>query len=300
MPGSLEMRQTLSMSDQINSYITQLEAVGFVPNAKATSRKRGSLDPDALMTKRDTPEINLVVNLLEGHGFEPATTTSVHTIRDVPISRDISLSKRAIIAVVKRAITILPKRAITALAQRGFTSLTKRTIPDINLVVSLLEARGFVPSGKKTSRSVVEKRQSASDINTVINELIAYGYNPSDFGPAASRVINAFLGSLPKETTALCPKDNNTLYATGGNTYEILCNIGWGGNDLPPVPASNLAGCLASCSSYTPSPSVAGGAKCIAASWEVITGETNNCHRKYAIPVMSSDYRAAGRNINFT
>jgi len=275
------------MSDTISAYITQLKAIGFVPNAQATIHKRDFEDVDQPVSKRaNAPDIKVVLSLLEGHGFQPV---SGKTARD--ISTDLespSLAKRALGFVAKRAIMLLPERALGALAKRAVSSLDKRTIPDIPLVVSLLEAQGFYPSGVKTTkRSLPEsdnameiaKRQSAGDINSVINQLMVYGYNPSDFGPAASKLISTFLSQLPVSKTALCPQNNNTLYTTGGKTYELICGVGFNGNDLPPVAASSFADCLAQCSSYVDP----NGGKCIAASWLAIPGQRINCHRKWAI-----------------
>ncbi len=254
------------MAGQINSYISLLEQAGFKPNAKATTSKRDSLDPDSSLKKRAFRNINLVISLLEQHGFQPASSTTTHKRDDSP---DL------------------------------VTPLMKRDLPDINLVISLLKQRGFVPSqAKMTSRSV-EKRQSSSDVNYVINQLIAAGYNPDDFGPVASSMLKTFLGSLPTETTALCPKNNNTLYATGGQTYEIFCGFDFPGNDLPAVHTETLAACLGACSAYQPNKDVAGGAKCVAASW----GEGNpggNCYMKYKITEVNKNNGGlkAGRNTN--
>ncbi len=295
------------MSETINSYITQLKAIGFVPNAKASLHKRDFEELDQPISKRaSAPDIKTVLNLLEGHGFLPATHKKA---RDISNELDSpSLAKRALGFLAKRAITLLPERAVGALARRAVTSLNKRTIPNIGLVISLLEAQGFYPSGVKTSKrslpesdtaSEIAKRQSAGDINSVINQLMTYGYDPSDFGPAATQLINAFLSQLPVSKTAICPQNNNTLYTVGGHTYELICGVGFGGNDLPPVPATSFAACLASCSSYVPP---ANGPRCVAASWLIVPSEPLNCHRKFAIADVSygtsiTNGRQAGRVI---
>ena len=261
----LETRQNSDMASQINSYISLLEQACFQPNAKPTISQRQAPNLESAVEKRTQPKINLVISLLEQHGFQPSSNKTASKRDDIPSQA---------------------------------TPLMKRDVPDINLVISLLQQHGFVPTqAKKTSRSV-EKRQSSSDINYVINELIAAGYNPADFGPAASSMINSFLGSLPTETTATCPKDNNTLYATGGQTYEVLCGFDFSYNDLPTVHADTLAACLGACSSYVPNQNVAGGAKCLAASW----GPGNpgaNCYLKFNVTQANANSGIqSGRNMN--
>lgn len=299
-----------AMSDTVKAYITQLKAIGFVPNAKASTHKRdlGEVD-EPLLKRASAPDIKTVLSLLIGHGFQPV---SGKTSRDINDDLDSpSLAKRALGYMVKRAIMLLPERAMGALAKRAATSLNKRTIPDIGLVVSLLEAEGFYPSGVKTTkRSLPEqdealeiaKRQSAGDINSVINQLMVYGYDPTDFGPTASKLISSFLSQLPASKTAICPQNNNTLYSIGGDTYELICGVGFGGNDLPAVPATSFAACLASCSSYVPPANIVNAPKCVAASWLIVNGEPNNCHRKFAVADITygssiTNGRAAGRII---
>ena len=260
------MRQTSDMATQITNYITLLEQAGFQPNAKPTISQCDDLNSEVSVDKRALPNLNLVISLLEKHGFEPSTNNGTH------------------------------KRANGADLT---TPLEKRDIPDINLVISLLKQHGFVPSqAKKTSRDL-DKRQSPGDVNYVINELIAAGYNPNDFRPAASSLVNTFLGSLPTQTTAVCPRDNNTLYATGGQTYELFCGWDFPGNDLPAVHTDTLAACLTACSAYVPNQNIAGGAKCVAASW----GEGNpggNCYMKSKIDQINHNNGGiqAGRNRN--
>lgn len=306
------------MAQTINSYIAGLVQIGFVPNVKVASHKRDSLSPKEPLAERATtsapPNINLVISLLEGHGFQPAT--GAKKARD--ISDEVnspSFAKRAVALVVKSAITALPERAIAKLTTRALANLDKRTIPDIGLVVSCLEAQGFYPSAGAIvarslgedrelieERSPVEKRQTAGDINTVINELMTFGYNPADFGPTASKIITAFLSQLPTSKTAVCPQSNNTLYATGGQTYEIQCGYGYGGNDLPPIQTANFAACLAACSAYVPNANVANGAKCVAASWLPEGDLRTDCHLKYAVADITqgtslTNGRACGRVI---
>ena len=253
------------MSGQINSYISLLQAAGFQPNAKPTISQRQAPDIESSVEKRAQPNLNLVIQLLEQHGFQPQSNKTASKRDDIPGQA---------------------------------TPLTKRTIPDINLVISLLKAHGFVPTQAKTTSRSLDKRQSSSDINYVINELIAAGYNPADFGPAASSMINSFLGSLPMETTATCPKDNNTLYATGGQTYQVSCGFDFSYNDLPTVHADTLGACLGACSAYVPNPNVAGGAKCLAASW----GPGNpgaNCYLKFNVTQVNGNGGIqSGRNTN--
>lgn len=298
------------MTETINAYISQLKAIDFVPNAKATIHKRDFVEVDEALSKRaNAPDIKTVVNLLEGHGFQPVSGKSARDLADE--NDPPSLAKRAVGFFAKRAITMLPERALNAMAKRAITSMNKRSIPDIGLVVSLLEAQGFYPRGVKPSkRSLADdekvadlaKRQSAGDINSVINQLMTFGYEPSDFGPAASKLISSFLSQLPVSKTALCPQNNNTLYTTGGFTYEVICGVGFQGNDLLPVPASSFAACLASCSSYVPPPNDPNGPRCVAASWLPVDDDPNFCHRKYAITDIrygntSTTGRHAGRII---
>lgn len=298
------------MSDTVKAYITQLKAIGFVPNAKASIHKRDLEEVDQPLLKRaSAPDIRTVVSLLVGHGFQPVTGKTGRDLNDHLDSP--SLAKRALGYLVQRTVMLLPERAIGALAKRAVTSLNKRTIPDIGLVVSLLEAEGFYPSGVKTTKrslpeqddaSEIAKRQSAGDINSVINQLMTYGYDPADFGPAASKLISSFLSQLPVSKTAICPQNNNTLYSVGGYTYELICGVGFNGNDLSPVPATSFAACLASCSSYVPPTNIVNAPKCVAASWLIVNGEPNNCHRKFAISDISygtsiTNGRQAGRII---
>ena len=280
----LEARDT-SMTNTINSYIAAVVQAGFIPNAKPTVGKREDEGSDELAALAEratvpatTPNINLVVSLLEQHGFQPATTQSSTTAKSGLHFRDIENS------------------------EDPSTPLSKRTLPDINLVISLLKQHGFVPTGTKTTRSL-EARQdvSSSDINTVINELIAQGYNPNDFGPRAQAILKEL--SLPTETTAKCPQDNNTLYVTGGVTYEVNCAWDYPGSDLTTTRASSLGDCLKACSTYTSSKGLA----CVAATWagssnivgSILGGVFGNCYMKSN--VTSNTHTAsmsAGRNIN--
>ena len=262
----MEVRQTTDMASQISSYVSLLEQAGFQPNAKPMSSKRDGQDIQQSLEKRNLPNINLVISLLEKHGFQPASNKTTNKRDD---SFDLT------------------------------TPLAKRDLPDINLVISILKQHGFVPSQPKTTTRSVEERQAPSEVNYVINQLIAAGYNPNDFGPTASKLINSFMGSLPTETIALCPKDNNTLYATGGQTYEIFCGFDFPGNDLPAVHTETLAACLGACSAYVPNKDIAGNASCVAASW----GEGNpggNCYMKYKIGDVNNNNGGlkAGRNVN--
>ena len=280
------------MASQIDSYINMIEQNGFVPNQNTTNsptNKRTIPDLNSLMGKRTPPNANLVLHLLAQHGFVPNQNKSSP-------------------AVTTRAIDNLGP------------SLEKRTIPDINLVISRLEAHGFFPSSGNNTEPNVKKRQSASDINSVITQLEAHGYNPetwgldpNDFIQGSSRnLIHLFTpapdsmniattaatnSTLPTETTALCPQDNNTIYTTGSSTYEIFCGFDFPGNDLPAVHTETLALCLSACSTYAPNQNVADGAPCVAASW----GEGNvggNCYLKYNITGVNNNDGGlqAGRN----
>ena len=281
----LEARDT-AMATTINSYIAAIIQAGFIPNAKPTVSKRAdeSSSDLAALNERATvpvtkPNVNLVVSLLEQHGFQPASTSSSTTSKSGLHFRD------------------------TDSADDLSAPLSKRTLPDINLVISLLKQNGFVPTGKKTKRSL-EARQdpSSSDINTVINELIAAGYNPNDFGPKAQAILKEL--SLPTETTAQCPKDNNTLYVTGGVTYEVNCAWDYPNNDLTTTRAASLGDCLKACSTYKNSQGLA----CVAATWSggsnivgsILGGVFGNCYMKSN--VTSNTHTAsmsAGRNINW-
>ena len=249
----LETRQTTTdMTNQITSYITALVNAGFKPNGTPTTKRDvpNAVEMEKRATTPVTPaSIKLVISLLEQHGFQPAATSIAH-------KRDEELTPEPL------------------------KHLMKRTLPDINLLITVLKQHGFYPTkaASKTTRDL-SKRQSSSDINTVITELMSAGYDPGAFGPAAA---NLYLSTLKTETTASCPKDNATLYTTGSSTYEIFCGRDYPGNDLPFIHTTTLAACLASCASYVPSKSVANGAGCIAASWGAGT-TTGNCYRKYNI-----------------
>ncbi|KAL6717278.1 hypothetical protein ACLMJK_005193 [Lecanora helva] len=264
----LEARDT-SMTSTINSYIAQIIQAGFVPNAQPSAHKRdGENSPDlaALMerasTKASTPPINMVLSLLQQHGFQPAKTAG-HK-RDAEASDDLS------------------------------SPLAKRDLPDINLLISLLKQHGFVPTGKTTARSLEARDSSPSDVNTVINELIAAGYNPNDFGPHAQQFMQEM--ALPTETTASCPKDNNTLYVAGGQTYEVNCEWDYVGNDQTATRAASLGDCLKACSSYTDFK----GRPCVAASFQanLLTNILGNCFMKYNVTKNNHDsHKAAGRQV---
>ena len=105
---------------------------------------------------------------------------------------------------------------------------------------------------------------------------------------------------LPIETTATCPQDNNTYYVAGGYTYEIYCGFDFYGSDLPDLQTDNLADCLLACSNYTPEagPYGAGGASCVAATWQ---SAGNNCYRKYGIYEVNNEDPgvASGRQVQF-
>ena len=236
----LEARATASMSDTINSYIDLIVSAGFKPNG-APARKRDDSDLDAsVLTERDNlPNGNLVLNLLGQHGFKPPTTT-----------------------------TAAKKTTRDESPEEIDSPLEKRTLPDINLVVSLLKARGFYPSGQKTARNL-EARQDPQDVNTVINQLVAQGYQASDFSGSAATVLKTL--SLPTSTTAVCPKDNNTIYATGGQQYQVNCGWDYKGTELPPSQVKSLADCLAACAKVS---------NCVAANW---APSTTWCYPKSAI-----------------
>ena len=309
------------MAATINSYINGLVQAGFVPNVKVATHKRDFSAPDQSEVKRaatpPTPNINLVLSLLKNHGFQPATTTKGHKARDVSDEgSSLSFAKRAAALVVKSAIAALPERAIATFTRRALANVDKRAIPDITLVVSLLEAQGFYPhAGAKVSRrslaedrelieksSPIDKRQDAGDVNTVINGLLNYGYQPADFGPTASKMISSYLSTMPVSKTAVCPQNNNTIYTTGGQTFELQCGFGYDGNDLPHFQTKDFASCLAACASYVPQPYNANGAKCVAASWAAIGDLTQDCHLKYAVSAVTQgntvyNNRSCGRII---
>ena len=97
--------------------------------------------------------------------------------------------------------------------------------------------------------------------------------------------------TLPVETTASCPKDNNTQYTTGGIAYEINCNWDYPNGDLKFTHSNNLADCLGQCSAYT-----GAGGPCIAASW----GATN-CFLKSKITTNNHNpLMVAGRNLKYS
>ena len=249
----LEARATTSMTDTINSYIDLIVSAGFKPNgAPASKRDDSELDAPLLMERDNLPNGNLVLNLLGQHGFKPPTTT---TTTGKKTTRDES-------------------------SGGGDSPLEKRTLPDINLVVSLLKSRGFYPTGQKTARSL-EARQDPQDVNTVINQLVAQGYQASDFSGSASTVLKTL--SLPTSTTATCPKDNNTIYATGGQQYQVNCGWDYKGTELPPSQVSSLAACLAACAKVS---------NCVAANW---APSTTWCYPKSAISnqILDSRYTTA-------
>ena len=71
-------------------------------------------------------------------------------------------------------------------------------MPDIDLVVRRLAAHGFVPTGNNGSNvasSVVGKRDATGDINNVISQLEAYGFNPDDFMQAGNSTTMASVNS---------------------------------------------------------------------------------------------------------
>lgn len=284
------------MANTIDAYITQLTAAGFIPNAAATLAKRDLEETeDTLVTrgvKKLTPDVGPLMYLLDKKGFEPARKRKGYR-RDFSDLEHPSLATRTMGYLARRAITLLPERALGALTTRGLSYLSKREIPPIELVISCLERRGFYPSGIKVAKrseeleadhiAALAKRQSAGEINTVINQLMVYGYNPEEFGPEASKFVSSYLSQLPVSKTAVCPAANNTIYSDAKNTYMIICAAGYGGNDLPPAPARSFQECLDKCSNYVPNGNVANGAKCVAATYFVEGDPNAYCHMKYAI-----------------
>lgn len=292
MPAMLEERD-VSMSDTINMYISALESSGFAPNAKASKRDNDNdtqpLDISSLLEARGTtplPPLPQVLNVLAGFGFKPS-------------KRDLGDNESA-----------APEEGAEALAKRNAA-----TIPDTNLVVSLLKAKGFMPTGSHTkardvgglSSELISRfaellpRQAAGasngDVQTVVSNLVNAGYNPADFG--SSKTVMSFKQSTMKlETTASCPTDNNTLYATGGQTYQIGCYVDFPEGDLPADHSVDFPACLAKCSAYP-------GGKCIAAVWQKganwsPTNQYGNCYMKYT--AFKAAYNVAynsGRNTNF-
>ena len=288
MPAMLEERDQ-SMTDTINMYISALESSGFTPNAKVSTRDSDndthSLDISSLLQARDNPlpPLPQVLNVLATFGFKPS-------------KRDLGDNESA-----------APEEAgEEALAKRGGAPL-----PDTNLVISLLKAKGFMPTGQTKARDLgpggdlvsrfaeLLPRQAASnaDVQTVVSNLVKAGYNPSDFG--SSKSVMAFQQSTMKlETTASCPTDNNTLYATGGQTYQIGCYVDYPQGDIPADHSVDFPSCLAKCSAYA-------GGKCIAAVWQKgaqwsPTNQYGNCYMKYT--ATKAAYNVAfnsGRNTNF-
>ena len=281
MPAMLEERDQ-SMTDTINMYISALESSGFVPNAKVSTRDSDNdtqpFDVSSLLEARDNPlpPLPQVLNVLATFGFKPS-------------KRDLSNNESA-----------------EALAKRAAAPL-----PDTNLVISLLKAKGFMPTGHTKTRDLglggdlvarfadLLPRQAASnaEVQTVVSNLVNAGYNPSDFG--SSKSVMAFQQSTMKlETTASCPTDNNTLYATGGQTYQIGCYVDYPQGNLPADHSVDFPACLAKCSAYA-------GGKCIAAVWQKganwsPTNQYGNCYMKYT--ATKAAYNVAfnsGRNTNF-
>ena len=286
MPAMLEERDQ-SMTDTINMYISALESSGFTPNAKVSTRDSDNetqpLDVSSLLEARNNPlpPLPQVLNVLATFGFKPS-------------KRDLGDNESA-----------APGGGEEALAERASAPL-----PDTNLVISLLKEKGFMPTGHTkardlgsggdlVSRFALLPRQAASnaDVQTVVSNLVKAGYNPSDFG--SSKSVMAFQQSTMKlETTANCPTDNNTLYATGGQTYQIGCYVDYPQGDLPADHSVDFPACLAKCSAYP-------GGKCIAAVWQKgaqwsPTNQYGNCYMKYT--ATKAAYNVAfnsGRNTNF-
>lgn len=248
-----------TMSGIIDSYIESLLQAGFVPNANATTSKRDTLSLGPLIEKRTVPSVPLVIELLGLHGFVPANSTDTTSKRDVP---------------------------------DGESALEKRTLPDLTLVISRLAAHGFVPSADSSS-SKVRKRDATSDINTVIGELQASGFNPSDFAPAGSSALSSIDSSssdLSATTGVTCPQDDQKTFSTGSDTYQVLCSEGYNGYDLTGVHSDTFPECLAACSAYVPSGDILSLGPCAGASWLASFADAN-CFFKYNATTAGADSR---------
>ena len=242
----LDKRQNSSMSDIIDSYIANLLQAGYVPNASPTTSKRDIVTLDPLIEKRDVPSVPLVLTLLGQHGFVTSNDTDGATSkRNVP---DLD------------------------------SALQKRTLPDINLVVSRLAAYGFVPSGNNTSSSKT-KRDATDDINTTINQLEALGFNPADF-MATPPSADGSSPDLSAATGVTCPQDDQKIFSTGNETYEVLCGAGYDGFDLSNTHADSLPDCLAACSAYVPQGDLLSFGPCVGATW-IAGWADENCFFKY-------------------
>ncbi|KAL6715397.1 hypothetical protein ACLMJK_006358 [Lecanora helva] len=256
--SDVEARATTpSMADTINQYITMIQAAGFKPNGQV-GKRNAELAERAAAPAAPPPNINMVLALLQQHGFKPATTTAAKHTRDAEPEPE----------------------AAPSLEERDTTPM-----PDINLLISLLKQHGFYPTGKKTARSL-EARQDANVVNNVIDQLVANGYTPGDFGSDAASLKTL---ALPTSATAVCPQNNNTLYSTGGQQYEVTCGRDYKGTELTPSTTKTLQDCLAACAKMS---------NCVAANW---APGTATCWPKSSISyyLLNNGY-ATGRNVKTT
>ena len=256
----LDKRQSSPMSDIIDSYIANLLQAGYVPNASPTTSKRDIASLDPLIEPRDVPSVPLVLALLGQHGFVASNDTDgASSKRDVP---DLD------------------------------SALQKRTLPDINLVVSRLAAHGFVPTGGNSSSSKT-KRDATDDINTTIDQLEALGFNPSDFmkgNSSASPSADSSSSDLSAATGVTCPQDDQKIFSTGSETYEVLCGAGYDGFDLSNTHADSLPDCLAACSAYVPQGNLLSYGPCVGATW-IASWADANCFFKYNASTAGEDSR---------
>ncbi|KAI4179039.1 MAG: hypothetical protein L6R41_008071, partial [Letrouitia leprolyta] len=160
----------------------------------------------------------------------------------------------------------------------GFDSANKG---GANVVTLAPTSYSVIPDSTSAAQSTVIVQSSTNNQGSVVvsstTSRISTPVAPSTTVIVQSSTNNQ--GSVVVSSTASTA--SNPIYSTScGGTYRDLLGVSWHvdcstaypGNDLPAVTVTSFENCLEACDNYTPSQTVANGARCFAVTYGIRTG----------------------------